>query len=129
MYNTPNRTIWSKLVLIKLLQEWRWTRLLAPRTHDWQMFIRPPELQRVMVKYDIAQRDITGLSLAGNVCRVAWMWSTLKRGRISYGAAGRKLEVSAGSWIAIDYIGYGVKQHTAGTIATTATTAADVCRP
>src|SRR5512141_1101674 len=44
LYDTINRTLQSRLIVIKLLQEWRWTALMPPRLHDWKMFIRPSEL-------------------------------------------------------------------------------------
>ena len=110
LYNTPNRTFLSKLVLIKLLQEWRWTRLLAPGVHDWHKFIRPQELHTHMAAQRISQRDIAGFGVQHNLCRAVWLWSKLKRGNISYGAAGRNLTVIASPQLAVEYIGYGVKQ-------------------
>ena len=44
MYDTINRTRRSKLVMIKLFQEWRSTALMEPNLHDWDMFIKPREL-------------------------------------------------------------------------------------
>ena len=44
MYDTINRTRRSKLVMIKLFQEWRSTALMEPNLHDWDMFIKPSEL-------------------------------------------------------------------------------------
>ena len=44
LYDTINRTRRSKLVLIKLMQEWRSTALMEPNLHDWDMFIKPDEL-------------------------------------------------------------------------------------
>src|SRR3954454_10383970 len=49
LYDTINRTLQSRLIVIKLLQEWRWTALMPLRLHDWKMFIRPAELQRALV--------------------------------------------------------------------------------
>src|SRR4051794_40429425 len=41
-YDTINRTLRSRLIMIKLLQEWRWGALIPPPPHDWHMFIPPP---------------------------------------------------------------------------------------
>ena len=40
-YDTINRTLQSRLIVIKLLQDWPWTAMMPPRLHDWRMFIRP----------------------------------------------------------------------------------------
>ena len=44
MFDTINRTRRSKLVMIKLFQEWQSTALMEPNLHDWDMFIKPAEL-------------------------------------------------------------------------------------
>lgn len=40
--DTVNRTLQSRLIVIELLQEWRWTALMPPRLHDCCMCIRQP---------------------------------------------------------------------------------------
>jgi 2-polyprenyl-6-hydroxyphenyl methylase / 3-demethylubiquinone-9 3-methyltransferase len=50
-YDTIDRTFQSRLIVIKLLQEWRWTALMPPRLHDWRMFVQPAELRREVVRH------------------------------------------------------------------------------
>src|SRR5439155_26744182 len=35
VYDTINRTIASRLVVVNLLQDWRWTRIMPPNLHSW----------------------------------------------------------------------------------------------
>jgi 2-polyprenyl-6-hydroxyphenyl methylase / 3-demethylubiquinone-9 3-methyltransferase len=41
LFDTVNRTLQSKLVAIKIAQEWPLTRVVDTPMHDWQMFIKP----------------------------------------------------------------------------------------
>jgi 2-polyprenyl-6-hydroxyphenyl methylase / 3-demethylubiquinone-9 3-methyltransferase len=45
LYDTINRTRRSRLLVIKMFQEWPSTRLVDPDLHDWDMFIKPGELR------------------------------------------------------------------------------------
>jgi 2-polyprenyl-6-hydroxyphenyl methylase/3-demethylubiquinone-9 3-methyltransferase len=49
-FDTLNRTFVSKLVAIKIFQEWQSTAFMPPRLHEWRMFIRPDELRRLLVR-------------------------------------------------------------------------------
>jgi len=48
IYDTINRTFVSKLVMIKIWQEWRRWAFMPPNLHIWKMFIRPSELQTLL---------------------------------------------------------------------------------
>ena len=48
LYDTINRTFPSKLVMIKLVQEWKSTSFMPPNLHDWNAFIKPRELLTLM---------------------------------------------------------------------------------
>ncbi len=45
LFDTINRTLRSKLVAIKLAQDWPPTRFIPADVHVWEKFIRPQELQ------------------------------------------------------------------------------------
>src|SRR5215207_8697389 len=45
LYDTVNRTLRSKLLMIKLSQEWSATAWAEPDLHEFDMFIRPEELE------------------------------------------------------------------------------------
>ena len=54
-YDTIDRTLRSRLIMIKLLQEWRWSAFMPPRLHDWHMFIRPAELRQELERLGLVQ--------------------------------------------------------------------------
>jgi 2-polyprenyl-6-hydroxyphenyl methylase/3-demethylubiquinone-9 3-methyltransferase len=111
-YDTVNRTRTSRLVLIKLFQEWQWSSFMAPDTHDWEMFITPRELHTNMAWHGLANKDIVGLTTRRNVLRLIWALRQRKRGKISYGEMGRRLQVVRSRNTNAMYIGYAVKNGT-----------------
>ncbi len=58
-FDTINRTWLSWLFVIQVFQEW--LGLVAPGTHDWDMFITPGELGAAVVRAGLKIRDLTGL--------------------------------------------------------------------
>jgi 2-polyprenyl-6-hydroxyphenyl methylase/3-demethylubiquinone-9 3-methyltransferase len=59
LYDTLNRTWLSRLLAIGF---WEYVAGLAPRgTHDWRLFITPPELYRLLTHYDLQPQGIHGM--------------------------------------------------------------------
>ena len=73
LYDTINRTRRSRLLVIKLSQDWAATRWAEPNTHDWRCFIRPAELERKPAAAGLDVRDRVGLALANLLAAVRAM--------------------------------------------------------
>ncbi len=108
-YDTINRTMQSKLILIKLAQDWKWTRLAPPNLHDWKMFIKPHELHDLMFRYGIENRESVGISSGVSAIQLMRTILKLKRGEITYGEFGRRAGLQASRSTAVAYMGYGIK--------------------
>ncbi len=93
LYDTINRTPQSRLIVIKLLQEWRWTALMPPRLHDWRMFIRPGEVRRALEHHGLVPGGLTGLKPRANPLRLVRALRQRKRGLFSYAAAVREMDL------------------------------------
>ena len=109
LFDTINRTPQSRLVVIKLLQEWRWTALMPPRLHDWNMFIRPAELGRQLEQHGLQPGGLTGLKPRANPLRVVLALRRRKRGVISYAEAVEQMDLGESSDTSVSYIGYARK--------------------
>jgi 2-polyprenyl-6-hydroxyphenyl methylase / 3-demethylubiquinone-9 3-methyltransferase len=108
-YDTINRTPQSRLIVIQLLQEWRWTALMPPRLHDWHMFIRPAELRRALEEHGLVPGGLTGLKPRAGPLRLIRTLRHRKRGLLSYAAAVRKMDVGESPDTSVSYIGYARK--------------------
>jgi len=109
LYDTINRTLQSRLIVIKLLQEWRWTALMPPRLHDWHSFIRPAELWHALEHHGLVPGGITGLKSRGHPLHLVRTLRRRKRGFLSYAAAVREMDLGESRDTSLSYIGYARK--------------------
>jgi 2-polyprenyl-6-hydroxyphenyl methylase/3-demethylubiquinone-9 3-methyltransferase len=109
LYDTINRTLLSRLLVIKLLQEWRWTALMPPHLHDWSMFIRPAELERMLQHHGLQPAGLKGLKPRANPLRVLRALRRRRRGLLSYAEAFERMDLGESSDLSISYIGYARK--------------------
>jgi 2-polyprenyl-6-hydroxyphenyl methylase/3-demethylubiquinone-9 3-methyltransferase len=109
LFDTINRTWLSKLVVIKLLQEWKATRVVTTNLHDWAMFIKPNELRAVLAKHGLQNQEIVGINPKGNPLRALTAFRQLKRGNLSYARIGEQIPMAIGKRTPIQYAGYAIK--------------------
>lgn len=109
MFDTINRTLRSKLVAIKLAQDWRLTRLIPRDVHVWDKFIRPDELARMLDRHGMPRYELTGLSPSMNPFSALAALVRNKLGRMSFAELGSKLTLKQSSDLSISYMGYAVR--------------------
>jgi len=59
-YDTINHTALSKLIVIKLAQEWKRTRIIDVSLHDWTVFIKPEELLAILTRHGLNNQEMVG---------------------------------------------------------------------
>ena len=110
MYDTINRTRRSKLVMIKLFQEWKSTAVMEPNLHDWDMFIKPAELVSALDKAGLDNRDIVGIGIRGNPVKVVRDLRKRARGDMTFGEFGKRNVMSETRDTSLSYAGHAVKR-------------------
>jgi SAM-dependent methyltransferase len=90
LFDTVNRTLQSKLVAIKIAQEWPLTRVVDTPMHDWQMFIKPAELTRTLHRHGLHLGEIAGLGPRAKMPTVLRSFISASKGRITYGERSRE---------------------------------------
>jgi 2-polyprenyl-6-hydroxyphenyl methylase / 3-demethylubiquinone-9 3-methyltransferase len=109
LFDTINRTAMSRLVVIKLLQEWRFTAWMPHDLHAWEQFITPDELRAALSRHHLDGRDIVGLGPGvkpPHLIRLLWL---LRRGKISHGEFGRRASFVVTRDLRVSYAGYATK--------------------
>jgi 2-polyprenyl-6-hydroxyphenyl methylase/3-demethylubiquinone-9 3-methyltransferase len=109
LYDTINRTLLSKLVVIKIVQEWPATRFVPANLHDWAMFIKPTELQAIMAEHGLRNEETIGLRPALNPLRILRAARLFHRGTIGFGELGRRLAFRPTRLLDCSYMGYARK--------------------
>lgn len=109
LFDTINRTLASKLFFIKLPQEWRLTKVIDTDAHSWAMFIKPTELEELLRRHGLRLGEIAGLGPRANVVSMLWNLTQVRRGRITFGEASRRMNVGQIRRTSASYMGYAVK--------------------
>lgn len=108
LYDTINRTFPSKLVMIKLFQEWPMTSFMPPRLHDWKMFITPDELRALMQRQGLELKAVQGLKPGPHPLILIALLSQRKRGKLSHAEFGKRVQFQQSKDISILYAGYAI---------------------
>jgi 2-polyprenyl-6-hydroxyphenyl methylase/3-demethylubiquinone-9 3-methyltransferase len=109
LFDTINRTRTSRLLAIKVIQQWPLTRLTDVAIHDWGMFITPAELAGLLERHGLAPGEMTGLGPRATPLAVLRSFVGARRGRITYGQLSRRLDVGQVSSMAVSYMGFATK--------------------
>lgn len=110
-YDTINRTILSKLVVIKIAQEWKRYAFMPPDLHVWKMFIKPGELKAILSKNELDNKDVKGMVPNVNPLKMLPVLRKRAKGEINYKQLGEKIFfVESNSDFNISYMGYAVKK-------------------
>ncbi|MFI6681020.1 bifunctional 2-polyprenyl-6-hydroxyphenol methylase/3-demethylubiquinol 3-O-methyltransferase UbiG [Kribbella sp. NPDC050470] len=109
LFDTINRTGASKMLAIKVMQEWRLTRVVDTELHSWELFIKPTELEEVLRRHRMRLGEITGLGPRSNKAALVWNFAQARRGRISFGQLSRSMDVGEVKDTSVSYMGYAVK--------------------
>ena len=109
LYDTINRTLKSKLVAIKIAQDWPMSRFMPRDVHVWDKFIRPSELAKSLEKSGLVNREMTGLALKINPIMALVHFARQKLGKISFAELGEKLILRESRDLDISYMGFAVR--------------------
>jgi 2-polyprenyl-6-hydroxyphenyl methylase/3-demethylubiquinone-9 3-methyltransferase len=119
LYDTINRTMRSKLLVIKLFQEWPSTAFMPPNVHDHAVFIKPTELAARLRASGLEPGPIGGIGPGVAPPRAIALMRARARGRLTYGEFGRALQMRELRDTSAFYAGAATKP--AGALGRTAT--------
>jgi 2-polyprenyl-6-hydroxyphenyl methylase/3-demethylubiquinone-9 3-methyltransferase len=109
IYDTINRTDYSKAVMIDLAQENEATRFLPPNLHAWEMFIKPEELGASLERYGLQNIDLMGVVPVEDPTPMVMVMQKHNAGEISTIEFAKYLHMEEGPFIDGFYKGYAIK--------------------
>ena len=109
IYDTFNRTLISKLVAVKIGQEWKSWAFMPADLHVWKMFIKPGELKSLFKTNHLRWMEHQGLKPDKSVFRIQRFLRQRAGGRMSYRELGEKIRMVEGRSRAVMYMGCAVK--------------------
>ncbi|MCX5046624.1 bifunctional 2-polyprenyl-6-hydroxyphenol methylase/3-demethylubiquinol 3-O-methyltransferase UbiG [Aldersonia sp. NBC_00410] len=108
-FDTLNRTWLAKLLMIKIPQDWRLTRVFDTPVHDYSMFITPAELGEALRRNGFVVGEFVGLGPRPVDPRVAVDLVRARLGRVSFGEFSRRLRFGRLPFTRAAYMGYAVR--------------------
>ena len=109
-FDTINRTLLSRLLIIGIFQELPWTRFAPAHFHEWSQFIKPSELESYLTHQGLERRALIGLSPEGSPLPVISTLIQINRGRQTIKDLARKLRFTASNDTSASYMGYALKR-------------------
>ena len=107
-YDTINRTRRSRMLFIKISQDWKATAWADPGLHDWDHFIRPGELDQSMLQAGLQPKERTGFAPKSAPAALLAFRARAK-GRIDYAEMGFRLNLQTSRDISGSYGGWATK--------------------
>jgi len=113
IYDTLNRTFISKLVAIKIWQQWdRWS--FMPRNlHVWKMFIKPTEIRSLLMQHGFEWKEHIGSKPNVSIPTMLRYLRRRKTGKWTYADLGENFRLVEDKDMNILYGGYAIKRKVA----------------
>jgi 2-polyprenyl-6-hydroxyphenyl methylase/3-demethylubiquinone-9 3-methyltransferase len=109
LYDTINRTLLSKLIVIHIMQTWKQWALMPQNFHVWEKFIKPRELQALLLRHNLEWREHRGITIQGSIPRILMYLHKRAKGEWNYRQLADKLLLVESRLKSVMYMGYAVK--------------------
>ena len=109
LFDTVNRTLKSRLVLIKAWQDWGLVPFSAKDAHVWEKFIKPTELTSILYTNNLELREVKGLSPTKSPIGVLRTMLKVRQGIIHGSQVGKELPLHVTDDLSISFIGWAVR--------------------
>ena len=109
-YDTLNRTLISKLVAIKIWQEWKRWAFMPPNLHVWEMFIKPKELIELLQRSGLNWKEHRGSSPNVSIPTMLGYLRKRVKGEWTFEDLGKNFRLLKSNDMSILYAGYAVKE-------------------
>ena len=110
LFDTINRTLISYLTMIFGLEIFPLTRIFAPGTHIWRMFITPEELSSELDRHGLAVMGLSGGSIPVKPHQILGHIRQYKTGNRSAAELGKSLGLELTNDLSQNYLGAARKE-------------------
>jgi len=110
VFDTINRTFISKLVAIKIWQEWKRWAFFPPDLHVWDMFIKPAELKQLLLQSGFDFKEFHGSKPNISIPKMLGYLRQRAKGEITFKDLGERFVLLEDGDMNILYSGIAVKK-------------------
>jgi 2-polyprenyl-6-hydroxyphenyl methylase/3-demethylubiquinone-9 3-methyltransferase len=109
-YDTLNRTFISKVVAIKIWQEWKRWAFMPANLHVWEMFIKPEEMKVLLAKNGLEWKEHMGSKPNVSIPKMLSYLRKRVKGEWTYADLGKNFYLVENKDMNILYSGYAIKK-------------------
>jgi 2-polyprenyl-6-hydroxyphenyl methylase/3-demethylubiquinone-9 3-methyltransferase len=109
-YDTINRTFLSWLIVIKIMQDWRYFAVLPANLHVWKMFIQPAEMKSILASFGLDWVEHKGIYTEKPGIGILTSLHKRASGKMSCTEFGQSCRLVEGRSTNVAYMGYAVKK-------------------
>jgi 2-polyprenyl-6-hydroxyphenyl methylase / 3-demethylubiquinone-9 3-methyltransferase len=109
LYDTFNRTLLSKIIAIKVLQDWKRWAIMPAHLHEWKMFIKPREIKLLLRQNNFEWKEHIGIMPDVSLLKI-WRYLHIRvNGNLTYEEFGKKFQFAESRFKNVMYMGHAVK--------------------
>jgi 2-polyprenyl-6-hydroxyphenyl methylase / 3-demethylubiquinone-9 3-methyltransferase len=105
-----NRTFISRLVAIKIWQEWKRWAFMPPNLHVWEMFIKPEEIKGLLQKNGFDWKEHAGSEPNVSIPKMLSYLRKRVKGVWTFEDLGKNFWLVKSNDMKILYAGYAIKK-------------------
>lgn len=109
VYDTFNRNIFSKIGVVKIMQDWKRWSIMPPDLHVWEMFIKPKEMKALLKANKLHWKEHRGIVPDAPYLKILHYLRKRAIGYLTYEEFGRKFHMIEGKSTRVMYMGYAIK--------------------
>jgi 2-polyprenyl-6-hydroxyphenyl methylase / 3-demethylubiquinone-9 3-methyltransferase len=109
IYDTFNRTYFSKISAIKILQDWKRWAIMPPDLHVWEMFIKPEEIISLLGENHLSWKEHRGAEPDISYIKMLHYLHKRAIGKLTYEEFGSKFRMVECRSTQVMYMGYAEK--------------------
>ncbi|WP_114791018.1 bifunctional 2-polyprenyl-6-hydroxyphenol methylase/3-demethylubiquinol 3-O-methyltransferase UbiG [Niabella yanshanensis] len=109
IYDTINRTFVSKLVAIKIWQEWKRWAFMPPHLHVWDMFIKPSEIRQLLRASGLEWQEHIGSKPNISLPKMLGYLRNRAKGKWGFVELGQHFQLVEDKDMNMLYAGYAIK--------------------
>jgi len=106
---TINKTLLSYFVVIFVLQNWSFTRVIPKNIHSWDLFVRPSKLKKELAALGIETKDLKGVMPGWNLPKIILGLHRKANKEITFDELCKLFKCRETIYTGLCYIGYAVK--------------------
>jgi 2-polyprenyl-6-hydroxyphenyl methylase / 3-demethylubiquinone-9 3-methyltransferase len=112
IYDTFNRTFFSKISIIKIMQEWKRWAIMPPGLHVWDMFIMPAEMKALLSQNHFSWKEHRGILPDVSYLKMLRLFHKRAKGKLTYEEFGDRFHMEESHSTRIMYLGWAARNQT-----------------